>query len=813
MPSRQRPAASGYARLAQADEDEGPLTDDSGDEDYSRTPLTTRYASIQPAPRDGMRPGPTRPRGRHNRRTRSNSSGVDIKAINARLERWAEEIASKFKISSVKGKTQEEEHLEIHHSVFQAPPGVRPYTAHDLYVYNAAHTDRMTAEQFDRVVESVHVAIELGTHPKMISQGSSGSYFARNSEGKVVGVFKPKDEEPYASRNPKWTKWIHRNLFPFFFGRACLIPNLSYVSEAAAYVLDSQLRTYIVPYTDIVWISSKSFYYDFWERRSNWRGKKSLPAKVGSFQVFLKGFKDANIFLRENPWPDLNTDFRADLEHTRKRRPLATCIPGGTQSDDEDEPPRVSSPMPQEQTPKFQWTPTLKQAFREELEKLVILDYIMRNTDRGLDNWMIKIDWKLEQVSIVAEPPKTNGNGPIQVPEPGPRPVSVSPRPESNTSRPYRRYEAMESRSGTPSNAKDDPVPSISLGAIDNSLSWPWKHPDAWRSFPFGWLFLPVSLIGQPFSQKTRDHFLPLLTSTAWWSETQLALRRVFAQDADFKESMFARQIAVMKGQAWNVVETLKQHDHGPLELTRRTRVCVWDDLVDVPVAIPMRVPSAEMSRHKARMGQPRQQQTQEEEMDIGASYASAPNPKQPSHDLLGSPTHELPNPNRFDLTREEQAGGDVSYFHSHSEDPTSRHYPPPGSPKASTSFDAKDARNSLADTSHHGTRPSMKNYKQSRFSFDFTSMRQSGGGSVGGGAGGKGVSSSHTGGSSRRQRSMSTRSSGRPGTGPSMIYEGDDLEGDLGYAAASDMEANKRKVIVERLETVKSKKPVFTWC
>tara|TARA_R110002060_G_scaffold56671_1_gene67022 strand:+ start:85 stop:210 length:126 start_codon:yes stop_codon:yes gene_type:complete len=40
---------------------------------------------------------------------RSNSSGVDIKAINARLERWADEIASKFKINKVKGKTEEEE--------------------------------------------------------------------------------------------------------------------------------------------------------------------------------------------------------------------------------------------------------------------------------------------------------------------------------------------------------------------------------------------------------------------------------------------------------------------------------------------------------------------------------------------------------------------------------------------------------------------------------------------------------------------------------------------------------------------------------
>jgi len=60
----------------------------------------------------------------------------------------------------------------------------------------------MSKIEFDDIVESVRVAIEMGTHPKLIAQGSSGSYFARNTEGKTVAVFKPKDEEPYASRNP-----------------------------------------------------------------------------------------------------------------------------------------------------------------------------------------------------------------------------------------------------------------------------------------------------------------------------------------------------------------------------------------------------------------------------------------------------------------------------------------------------------------------------------------------------------------------------------------------------------------------------------
>ncbi len=49
----------------------------------------------------------------------------------------------------------------------------------------------------------------------------------------------------------------------------------------------------------------------------------------------------------------------------------------------------------------------------------------------------------------------------------------------------------------------------------------------------------------------------------------------------------------------------------------------------------------------------------------------------------------------------------------------------------------------------------------------------------------------------------------------PYDYYEGgdDDLEGDLGYAAAEGQMGHRRKVIVERLEAVKSSNPVFTWC
>ena len=491
---RHRPPTSGYARLSQADEEDNHgYQDDVDGDDPHAAPRTISYSAPQYEPIQARRhghihmpsasSGASTPRpGRPRRRMRRSSSGVDIKAINARLERWADEIASKFKINKVKGKSHDEEHLEIHHTVFQAPEGVRPVTAESFQNDYANNTDkRMTKMEFDDIVESVRTAIELGMHPQMISKGSSGSYFARNTEGKVVGVFKPKDEEPYASRNPKWTKWIHRNLFPCFFGRACLIPNLSYVSEAAAYVLDQRLQTNLVPYTDVVHLTSKVFYYDYWQRSAFYRKRKPLPEKPGSFQVFLRGYKDATMFLREHPWPDLtNTSFRVNDAPKKSPRPWnENCRPSGPQSDDEDE-ASESRPLSRaagDQSGRFQWTDNLQQSFREELEKLVILDYIMRNTDRGLDNWMIKVDRATEQVTIHSEPVGLNTEDDSDAL----RPVPISKDSNSHLD-PYRRQETMTpiSRSTSPSNGPRASVPtSISLGAIDNSLSWPWKHPDA----------------------------------------------------------------------------------------------------------------------------------------------------------------------------------------------------------------------------------------------------------------------------------------------------------------------------------------------
>ena len=67
-----------------------------------------------------------------------------------------------------------------------------------------------------------------------------------------------------------------------------------------------------------------------------------LPPKVGSFQTFVKGYKDADMHLR-----------RFETE-----------------------------PLPEQTSIDF----------LHKFQKLVVLDYITRNTDRGNDNWLIKYE-------------------------------------------------------------------------------------------------------------------------------------------------------------------------------------------------------------------------------------------------------------------------------------------------------------------------------------------------------------------------------------------------------------------------------------
>lgn len=148
-----------------------------------------------------------------------------------------------------------------------------------------------------------------------------------------------------------------------------------YLSEAGASLVDQKLKLNVVPKTRVVRLVSETFNYPRIARQKAKLKKTikehypaarfnrmSLPPKVciadiaiiikfsnnfltiqkGSFQVFVNGFKDADYWLRRF-----------------EQEPLQ---------------------------------PKLNYNFQLQFERLVVLDYIIRNTDRGNDNWLIKYD-------------------------------------------------------------------------------------------------------------------------------------------------------------------------------------------------------------------------------------------------------------------------------------------------------------------------------------------------------------------------------------------------------------------------------------
>lgn len=349
--------------------------------------------------------------------------------------------------------------------------------------------------QFSDLIWQAEVAIDNGIYPERIYQGSSGSYFVKNAGNKVIGVFKPKDEEPYGRLNPKWTKWMHKLCCPCCFGRSCLIPNQGYLSEAGASLVDTKLGLKIVPKTRVIKLVSETFNYLRIDREKS-RVKRAiteqfpylrfnrmgLPPKSGSFQIFVEGYKDADYWLRRF----------------------------------EQEPP----PAP------------VARRFQLQFERLVVLDYIIRNTDRGNDNWLIRY-----------EPPSVT---------------------------------AAESVNSLPSGSRvemsDVTLPEIRIAAIDNGLAFPFKHPDSWRAYPYHWAWLPQAKL--PFSDHTKELVLPLLSDMNFVQELCEELYVLFKQDKGFDKRLFEKQMSVMRGQILNLTQALKD-GKSPVQLVQMPAVIV----------------------------------------------------------------------------------------------------------------------------------------------------------------------------------------------------------------------------------------------
>ena len=128
---------------------------------------------------------------------------------------------------------------------------------------------------------------------------------------------------------------------------------------------------------------------------------------------------------------------------------------------------------------------------------------------------------------------------------------------------------------------------SVSIAAIDNGLAFPHKHPDQWRSYPYGWASLPLSSVA--FSAELRASLVPLLSDTAFWENLEIALQDVFKMDKDYDETLWRRQWALIRGQGFNILKTLRKEGSTPLQLVSMERVMIFEVCPSFDTFIPKR--------------------------------------------------------------------------------------------------------------------------------------------------------------------------------------------------------------------------------
>ncbi|VDO40951.1 unnamed protein product, partial [Onchocerca flexuosa] len=196
---------------------------------------------------------------------------------------------------------------------------------------------------------------------------------------------------------------------------------------------------HIVPKTRIVKLASPAFYYKDKSRFNN----KELKGKDGSYQLFLNGYVSAS-----------------DIIPRWKKR-------GGL------------CPLTAVEVERFKYL----------FQKLCVLDYVIRNTDRHMGNWLIK-------------------------------------------------YE---------------PEKILELAAIDNGLAFPVKHPETssrLRQFPFAWAQL--SWANYPWNEELRTNLLQLLTPQFVQSLCD-DIATLFKYDRDVNRFLKYSQLRVFRGQIWNL--------------------------------------------------------------------------------------------------------------------------------------------------------------------------------------------------------------------------------------------------------------------
>ncbi|KAI6240174.1 Phosphatidylinositol 4-kinase type 2-beta [Aphelenchoides fujianensis] len=378
--------------------------------------------------------------------------------------------------------------------------------------------------------------------PTLISSGSSGSYFIHGEDNakdsrrvQAGGRGAVRHQQPQMGQMvPERSSCPARSV-----GDVWSRIKYGYVSEAAAWMVDEFFGFHVVPQTAVVLMASKVFSYSRvqrYEARAKAADRRPLPESPqplqlvsslqeerskGSFQTFVQDFMSPEDFCRLYPVDSLSDGERENLT--------------------------------------------------AEIQKMFVLDYIIRNTDRLNANYLVKVVEQTVEEAIKSGDMQPDDEGVESLTISGSNAVAEIARSvgsqgtDAAASTIVDESVAMSEDEGRTAQANEEvgtskrPDRIFHISCIDNGLAFPFQHPSGIRSYPFSWAKYFPYFANQPFVPELKQQVLNVLQDINAVKQLCESIRAQLAADKRYqKQRTIEAQLSVIRGQMYNLLKALE---------------------------------------------------------------------------------------------------------------------------------------------------------------------------------------------------------------------------------------------------------------
>jgi hypothetical protein len=190
-------------------------------------------------------------------------------------------------LKKINGKVWNQSDIRLHIKVFQRNSLLQAKVIGKMHLAVKREKERES-------IKEAQAALKKGIYPLVVTVGTSGTYWMRGLDRRIIGLFKPFDEELLAPNNPMGPS-MQGALGLRQIRRGCRVGESSH-HEVGAFVVDEFLGFGIVPKTYYAQFIHQAF---FLAREDPFAFHHHLKTKYGSFQEFVGGFVSIDELTRE----------------------------------------------------------------------------------------------------------------------------------------------------------------------------------------------------------------------------------------------------------------------------------------------------------------------------------------------------------------------------------------------------------------------------------------------------------------------------------------------------------------------------------